>query len=134
MIPPAIVIRHLVKNYGERRALDDLNLDVASGEIFCMLGPNGGGKSTLFRILSTLQRPDEGHATIMGHDAVTAAGKVRAHIGIVFQAPSLDGKLTIHENLLCGGALYGLQGKELRKRIAIATTTLQITERLQDRV
>ncbi len=134
MNTPAIVIRHLVKNYAERRALDSLDLEVFAGEIFCMLGPNGGGKSTLFRILSTLLKPDDGSAEIMGHDVVTAAAQVRARIGVVFQSPSLDGKLSVRENLLCGGALYGLQGKELQERIVTAATALQITERLNDRV
>lgn len=134
MNTPAILIHHLVKNYGERRALDQLDLEVFCGEIFCMLGPNGGGKSTLFRILSTLQLPDEGNANIMGYNTVTEAAQVRARIGVVFQSPSLDGKLSIRENLLCGGALYGLQGKELEERIVHAAAALQITERLGDRV
>lgn len=129
---PAIATHRLVKNYGERRALDALDLEVACGEIFCMLGPNGGGKSTLFRILSTLQHPDEGSAEIMGHNTVTAAAQVRACIGVVFQSPSLDPKLTIRENLLCGGALYGLQKKELEARIIEAAAGVQVTERLDD--
>ena len=134
MNAPAIIVRNLVKNYGDRRALDHLNLEVQRGEIFCMLGPNGGGKSTLFRILSTLIQPDEGSAEIVGYDVVTAASEVRARIGVVFQSPSLDPKLTVRENLLCGGALYGLRGKELQQRIADATAAVQLEERLGDRV
>ena len=134
MLAPAIIVRNLVKNYGDRRALDHLNLEVRRGELFCMLGPNGGGKSTLFRILSTLIQPDAGSAEIIGYDVVTAAAEVRARIGVVFQSPSLDPKLTVRENLLCGGALYGLQGKELKQRIADATAAVQLEERLGDRV
>ena len=63
----AIIIRDLVKNYGEHRALDHLTLNIKRGELFCLLGPNGGGKSTLFRILSTLLQPDHGEAEIVGH-------------------------------------------------------------------
>ena len=131
---PAIVVRNLVKKYGDRRALDGLDLEVQEKEIFCILGPNGGGKSTLFRILSTLIQPDEGSAEIVGYNVVTAAAEVRARIGVVFQSPSLDPKLSVQENLLCSGALYGLGGKKLEERIAEATSSVQLTERLKDRV
>lgn len=130
----AISICDLTKNFGNRRALDHLTLSVKRGELFCMLGPNGGGKSTLFRILSTLMQPDHGEAEILGHNVVLEAAAVRARIGVVFQAPSLDGKLTIRENLLCGGALYGLRGKELEQRLRDAVAVVQLEERLNDRV
>lgn len=130
----AITICDLVKNYGDRRALDHLTLSVKRGELFCLLGPNGGGKSTLFRILSTLLQPDHGQADIAGYSVVTQAAAVRAKIGVVFQAPSLDGKLTVRENLLCGGAMYGLRGKELEQRLTDAVTVVQLQERLHDRV
>ena len=94
----AIVVNDLVKSFGERRALDGISLEVRRGELFCLLGPNGGGKSTLFRILATLSLPDSGTAKIAGHDVVSAAAEVRARLGVVFQSPSLDGKLTILEN------------------------------------
>jgi len=134
MSTPAIIVRHCIKKYGERHALDGLNLEVQRGEIFCILGPNGGGKSTLFRILSTLIQPDEGSAEILGYDVVTSAAEVRARIGVVFQSPSLDPKLTVHENLLCSGALYGLRGKELEDRIQTTIATVQLSERLKDLV
>ena len=128
----AIVISDLVKSFGERRALDGISLEVHRGELFCLLGPNGGGKSTLFRILATLSLPDSGTAKIAGHDVVSAAAEVRARLGVVFQSPSLDGKLTILENLRCGGALYGLTGTELESRIIEATKALNLTDRLND--
>jgi len=128
----AIVISDLVKSFGERRALDGISLEVHRGELFCLLGPNGGGKSTLFRILATLSLPDSGAAKIAGHDVVSAAAEVRARLGVVFQSPSLDGKLTILENLRCGGALYGLTGTELESRITEATKALNLTDRLND--
>ena len=134
MTTPAITAHHLVKKYGDRRALDNLTLEVQRGEIFCILGPNGGGKSTLFRILSTLITPDEGMATILGHNVVTAPAEVRARIGVVFQSPSLDSKLTILENLLCSGALYGLQGKKLQECLDEVTTSLGLGDRLKERV
>ena len=132
--PFAISVRDLTKSFGERRALDGISLEVKSGELFCLLGPNGGGKSTLFRILATLSLPDSGFATIAGHDVITDAPAVRARLGVVFQSPSLDGKLTILENLRCGGALYGLKGSELESRITGAVEALNLTDRLTDLV
>ena len=131
--PDAITIRDLIKNYGDRRALDHLTLNIKRGELFCLLGPNGGGKSTLFRILSTLLQPDHGEATIAGHSVTREPSAVRAKIGVVFQAPSLDAKLTVRENLLCGGAMYGLRGKELENRLRDAIAAVQLEERLHDR-
>jgi ABC-2 type transport system ATP-binding protein len=130
----AIVARNLVKSFGDRRALDGISLEVRRGEIFCLLGPNGGGKSTLFRILATLSLPDAGSAEICGHDVVSGAAEVRARLGVVFQSPSLDGKLTILENLRCGGALYGLKGADLERRITEATKALNLTDRMGDLV
>lgn len=128
----AISVRDLTKSFGERRALDGISLEVKQGELFCLLGPNGGGKSTLFRILATLSLPDSGTAEISGHSVITDAPGVRARLGVVFQSPSLDGKLTILENLRCGGALYGLRGHELESRITEAATALNLTDRLKD--
>ena len=102
-----IEIDSLSHDYGERRALDDVTFTVAPGEIFGLLGPNGGGKTTLFRILSTLMRPTSGHARVNGHDTVTEASAVRRSIGVVFQSPSLDKKLTVFENLKHAARLYG---------------------------
>ncbi len=134
MSQPAIIIRDLVKNFGERRALDGLHLQIQPGEIFSILGPNGGGKSTLFRILSTLLEPDAGSAEILGYHVLEDSAAVRARLGVVFQSPSLDPKLSVEENLRCGGALYGLRGKELRLRIRAAAAALELTERLSDLV
>ena len=130
----AIVVRELVKTFGERRALDGISLEVRRGELFCLLGPNGGGKSTLFRVLATLLLPDSGTAEVAGHDVIAAAAEVRSRLGVVFQSPSLDGKLTILENLRCGGALYGLRGAVLESRVTEATKALNLTDRLNDLV
>ncbi len=132
--PTAILVRDLTKSFGDRRALDGISLEVRKGELFCLLGPNGGGKSTLFRILATLSLPDSGTAEISGHSVITNAPSVRARLGVVFQSPSLDGKLTILENLRCGGALYGLRGSELESRITEAAMALNLTDRLNDLV
>lgn len=103
--------------YGVRSALDGVSFDVFPAEIFGLLGPNGSGKTTMFRILSTLMLPSGGRAVIMGFDAAQDPGGLRKQIGVVFQASSIDVKLTAAENLKHIGHLYGLSGKSLRSRI-----------------
>ncbi len=107
----------LTHNYGERLALANLSFEVRAGEIFGLLGPNGSGKTTLFRILSTLMTPTGGRASIQGFDVARDPNKVRQQIGIVFQARSVDLKLTVAENLKHQGNLYGLSGAHLKSRI-----------------
>ena len=114
---PAIEVEHLTHTYGTRTALEDVNFGVAASEIFGLLGPNGGGKTTLFRILSTLLIPTEGRARIFGDEVSERPLAVRRRIGVVFQSQSLDQKLTAAENLRHQGHLYGLHGKELSQRI-----------------
>ncbi len=105
------------------RALDGVSFVVNQGEVFGILGPNGGGKTTLFRILSTMLRPGVdnqrpgGGAWIMGHDVLSEPALVRRRLGVVFQSPSLDGQLTAVENLRYHGQLYGLHGDVLTERI-----------------
>ena len=101
---------------GERTALDQVSFEVAVGEVFGVLGPNGSGKSTLFAILATLLRPTDGRASVFGFDTATEPHQVRHRIGVVFQTPSLDLKLTARENMIHQGHLYGLCGRALRQR------------------
>jgi len=112
----AVSLSSLTHRYGERVALDAVDLDVREGEIFGLLGPNGGGKTTLFRILSTVLRPTSGAAKVFDVDTVADPNAVRRSIGVVFQSPSLDQKLTARENLRHQGVLYGLKGDELKRR------------------
>ena len=130
----AIEIAHLSYRYGDREAIRDLSLSVDVGEIFALLGPNGSGKTTLFRVLSTLIPPQEGEIKILGHDLRREADAVRAEIGVVFQAPSVDKKLTVAENLRHAGRLYGLGGRELRTRIDEMLVRLGISDRRRDLV
>ena len=103
--------------YDNHTALNGVSFDVRSAELFGLLGPNGSGKTTLFRILSTLMVPVGGRALILGHDAAREPDTLRSHIGVVFQAQSIDVKLTAAENLWHQGHLYGLHGKVLKMRI-----------------
>lgn len=113
---PAIRARGLVKIFGELRAVDGIDLDVPRGMIFAILGPNGAGKTTLMRMLATLSRPDEGTATIMGHDLVEAAQDVRSAIAMTGQFASLDEDLTGRENLVLLARLWGFRGSAARSR------------------
>jgi ABC-2 type transport system ATP-binding protein len=129
-----IVLTSLTHDYGSRLALDHLSFSVAPAQIFGLLGPNGSGKTTLFRILSTLMVPSGGVATIRGFNVAKDPAQVRQQIGIVFQARSLDIKLTVEENLRHAGHLYGLSGKHLRARIADVLQRVALSDRAKDYV
>lgn len=131
---PAVETRGLGHLYGERVALRGLDLTLESGKTIALLGPNGGGKSTLFRILATLLRPSEGEARILGDDVLRDPAAVRRHIGVAFQNPGLDEHLTVRENLLHSGHLYGLRGRELSRRIDEALATFGLADRARERV
>jgi len=129
-----IKVQNLTHRYGDRIALSNVGFEVKKGEIFGLLGPNGGGKSTLFRILSTMMTPTEGQAIIAGSDVVRDPAAVRRHIGVVFQTQSLDKALTVEENLRAQGHLHGLSGAVLRERMENAMQRLSIEDRRKDLV
>src|SRR5665213_1131351 len=129
-----IELDRLTHDYGSRLALDSLSFNVRPAEIFGLLGPNGSGITTLFRILSTLMVPTGGHARITGFDVATQANLVRQQTGIVFQATSLDLKLTVAENLMHQGHLYGLRGAHLQKRSKEVLARVGLTDRAKDMV
>ncbi|MGW5191371.1 ATP-binding cassette domain-containing protein [Kribbella sp. NPDC004138] len=104
----AVHARGLVKSFGRARAVDGLDLTVADGEVVGLLGPNGAGKTTVVRILSTLLRPDQGSATVFGHDVVNDATAVRGLIGLTGQFASIDDDLSGRENLIIQARLLGL--------------------------
>lgn len=131
---PAIAVHGLAHRYGEHEALAGIDFDVQRGEIFGLLGPNGGGKTTLFRILSTLLSVQTGSAHVLECDLQRDPAAVRARIGVTFQSPSLDRKLTVRENLQCQGHLYGLRGADLERRIAALLDKLGVSPRQRDRV
>jgi ABC-2 type transport system ATP-binding protein len=129
-----IQVRNLSHRYGDRVALSNVSFEVGKGEIFGLLGPNGGGKSTLFRILSTMMAPTQGTATVAGYDIARESGEVRRHVGVVFQTQSLDKALTVEENLRAQGHLHGLQGAALRDRMGFAMERLGLADRRRDLV
>lgn len=112
----AVSVARLSHRYGATLAVDGLDLSVNGGEIVAVLGKNGSGKTTLFRLLSTLLPVQQGQVFIAGADVTGDTMAARARLGIIFQSPSLDIKLTVLENLRCQGALYGLSGDRLRNR------------------
>ena len=130
----AIHVSHVSHRYGERLVLRDVCIDINQGEAFVFVGPNGGGKTTLFRLLSTLIPLQEGYVSVLQHDVMTEQHAVRARIGVVFQAPSLDRKLTVAENIRLQAALYGLSGAEQRRREENLLRQLGLTDRARDLV
>jgi len=114
---PAVKIEDVTKRYGRTLALDNVSFEVPPGELFALLGPNGAGKTTLLHILCTILRPDSGWALISGVDVVKNPVEGRRNLGIVFQEPSLDDRLTLYENLNFHGLVYGVPAALRRKRI-----------------
>ena len=129
-----IDVENLSHSYQERRALEGVSFSVSCGEIFGLLGPNGSGKTTLFKILSTLMPVTSGTVRVLGHDLTTEVKAVRSLLGVVFQHPGLDGKLTVVENLRHHGHLYGLAGKSLRYRISELLERFGVADRAKERV
>ncbi|HXG60612.1 MAG TPA: ABC transporter ATP-binding protein [Planctomycetota bacterium] len=129
----SVEVSSLSHRYGDRVALADVSFSVRPGEIFGLAGPNGSGKTTLFRILATALAPSVGSARVAGADLSDPAA-VRRRIGVVFQTPALDLKLTAHENLVHHGWLYGLRGRLLRKRVRELLERFGLAERADERV
>jgi len=129
---PSITIDSVTHKYGERIALDQLSFQVQPGEIFGLLGPNGGGKTTLFKLLTTLMPVQTGELSVAGFDVRTQPDEVRRSIGVTFQAPSVDIKLTVRENIVYQGRLYGLSGRVLQDRMNEQMERFQIADRASD--
>ncbi|MEV6652673.1 ATP-binding cassette domain-containing protein [Streptomyces sp. NPDC051219] len=132
----AIVVEGLHKRYGEKRALDGLDLTVESGTVYGVLGPNGAGKTTAVRILSTLLRPDGGRAEVAGFDVAREAAEVRQRIGLLGQHAAVDEELSGRQNLEMFGRLYhlgarraGVRADELLERFGLADTGRKAVKR-----
>lgn len=131
---PALSIRDVRYRYGEHQAVRGVSLDVAPGEVFALLGPNGSGKTTLFRLISTLVPLQEGEIDVLGVSLREHPSAVRGHLGVVFQSPSIDKKLTVLENLMHHGRLYGLGGSTLKQRATEMIERLGLADKLTDSV
>lgn len=129
-----IDVQSLSYQYGARVALRDISFQIQAGEVFAFLGPNGSGKTTLFRVLSTLVPLQQGSVQVLGACLARQANAIRHRLGIVFQASSLDRKLTVAENIRCQAALYGLSGTELAGRQREVLQQLGLEGRADDRV
>ncbi len=125
---PAIEVDAVSRRYGRTLALDEVSLDVHTRELFALLGPNGAGKTTLLHILCTILRPDSGAASIGGFDVVRQPLAARRLLGIVFQEPSLDDRLTVVENLDLHGLVYGVPRKLRRYRIEEMLALVELTD------
>jgi ABC-2 type transport system ATP-binding protein len=126
---PIVKVQDLAKNFNGLWAVDGISFEVNEGEIFGFLGPNGAGKTTTIRILCTLLQPSRGQAWISGFDVRVAAKQVRRSIGIIFQDPSLDDRLTAYENLKFHAIIYKVPRKERRARIDQVLEMAELTDR-----
>ncbi|AJF60603.1 MAG: antibiotic transport system ATP-binding protein [archaeon GW2011_AR10] len=119
----------LTKKFKDLTAVDSVDLEIKSSELFGLLGPNGAGKTTFISMLSTTLLPTTGSATLNGFDVVREADKVRSSIGIVFQDPSLDTRLTAEENLYLHGMFYGMSAEERKERIKFVLELVDLWEK-----
>ncbi|MCW5873348.1 MAG: ATP-binding cassette domain-containing protein [Anaerolineales bacterium] len=124
----------LSRNYGGLRAVDGLSLSVQAGELFALLGPNGGGKTTTLGMLTTLLRPSAGTARVAGYDVAAQPHEVRRCIGVVFQGPSLDEQLTARENLDFHARIYNLPRAVFRQRSDELLALVELAERQHEPV
>src|SRR5213083_61323 len=124
---PMIEVDKLTKRFGTFTAVDHVSFSVGKGSIFGFLGPNGSGKTTVIRMLCGILEPSDGTAKIGGHDIVRETEPIKEMIGYMSQQFSLYDELTVNENLIFSGKLYGLRDKELKQRRdeMIETTHLQ---------
>ena len=125
----AIEVKNLTKNFDGFTAVDNITFKIKKGELFGLLGPNGAGKTTTINMLSTLLTPSSGHAKIAGYDIIKERDDVRRNIGIVFQEPALDNKLTGKENLEFHAMMYGMNKKEREKRIAEILELVELSDK-----
>ena len=124
----AIRLDGVSKRYGRTLALNEVSLEVGEQQMFALLGPNGAGKTTLMHILSTLLLPDAGTAFVAGVDVIRQPLKARRRLGIVFQEPSLDDRLSVRENLDLHGLVFGVPRTLRKQRIEELLTLVELTD------
>ena len=133
-MPSVIEVHELIKKFGELTAVDGISFSVGAREIFGFLGPNGAGKSTTIKILATLLTPTSGRATLAGYDVATQPNDVRQSIGLVFQDPSLDNRLTADENLQFHAMLYDVPRDVFKQRADQVLQMVDLIDRRSSRV
>ena len=129
-----IEVEHIVKKFGDLVAVDDVSFEVKEGEIFGFLGPNGAGKTTTINILCTLMRPTGGKVILNGYDVVRRPNEVRKSVGLVFQDPSLDIKLTALQNLQFHTGVYSVPRAVAKKRIQKVLKMVDLWDRRNEAV
>jgi len=127
-----IKVKNLVKKYNGLTAVDHISFSVEKGEIFGFLGPNGAGKTTTINILATLLAPTEGEVYVNNFNILTQKDQVRKSIGLVFQDPSLDDRLTAEENLYFHARLYQVPADEYKKRMVEVLALVDLPDRRKD--
>ncbi|MHC5064536.1 MAG: ABC transporter ATP-binding protein [Planctomycetota bacterium] len=130
----AVNAEGLTFSYGDRAALKGIDFSIAEGKVHGFLGPNGSGKSTLFKILATILPMQGGAASVLGNDLQRDLAALRKRIGVVFQSPALDRKLTLRQNLVYGGHLQGLRGAELSRRVDEMLEIGRLSDRAGEKV
>ncbi len=131
---PRLSVRGVSLTLSRRIVLDEVSFTVAPGEIFGLLGPNGSGKTSLLRCLTGVLRPDLGVFWLEGKELSARTRALRAQIGVVFQEPSLDDRLTARENLLLSARLFGVVGREAETRVKELLVFMELADRQDDRV
>ncbi|VVC72020.1 Trehalose/maltose import ATP-binding protein MalK [uncultured archaeon] len=124
----AIIVDNLEKKFNGFTAVDKISFSVEKGELFGFLGPNGAGKSTTIYMLTTLLAPTSGTAKVNGFDVRTQADAVRKSIGIVFQDPTVDTRLSAYDNLDIHGMLYGMDGPSRKAKIREVLELVELTD------
>lgn len=127
-----IKVNQLTKKFNHLTAVDNISFEVKPGEVFGFLGPNGAGKSTTINMLCTILKPTSGTATVSCCDITKEPDRVRREIGIIFQDPSLDDRLTAEENLLFHGYLYNMDNKKIGDRIDEVLDLVELKDRKKE--
>jgi ABC-2 type transport system ATP-binding protein len=134
MPPPVIQISCLSRRFGEKNAVDNLSLEVQTGEIFGFLGHNGAGKTTTVRLLNGVLEPTSGSASVLGLDPLTEGPAVRAHTGVLTETPSLDERLTARDNLAFYADLYNVPRADAPGRVHSLLTEFELADRADEKV
>ena len=129
-----IEVQHLVRNFGDVRAVDDLSLTVETGEVFGFLGHNGAGKTTTVRLLNGVLAPNSGTITVLGYDPQTDGPALRTRTGVLTETPSLDERLTATENLTIYADLFGVAQNRVRDRVNAVLQQFGLNERADEKV